>query len=96
MTMVAIDVPGATAISMPPNRALGLPEQRYVPENGYIDVERPDHVAAFEGSGQMRVERARHGFSGAAGRVVCQGCCFNQFEAFRARPCPRCGMAFAC
>lgn len=66
----------------------------YRARDGYIDVERPDHLAALKQVAEFKVEDARsYGMGAVAGRR-CRACWFTAIVALAGTHCRRCGTAW--
>lgn len=59
---------------------------------GYVDVERPEHIAIAQQTA-LRFHGQSFSFKSAAG-ITCGICNFEQLLAFSAKPCPKCGTPF--
>ena len=69
---------------------LDMPGRKYNARGGYVEVSHPADLAAIKADTGLSVSEMAPLFAPNAPEVHCK-CGFNQFAAFRDRPCPRCG-----
>jgi len=85
--MTRVEMPSAvcTGLDMPDGT-------RYDARDGYIDVERPDHLEEIGATELRRFGSRQHSLaSKRVPSVSCSECGFEQLACFGERPCPRCG-----
>lgn len=69
---------------------LDMPKRKYNAKGGYVEITNRAELAALRATTGLRVTEMAPLFAPNAAEVHCK-CGFNQFAAFRDRPCPRCG-----